>query len=65
MNTFASDILLSTIALYFGGSIDDYDEFAEVWFKNVDSRLTNNRVAFLHQVKKIMKKWTFPKKMMN
>jgi hypothetical protein len=51
MNTFASDILLSAIALYFGGSIDDYDEFAEVWFKDIDSRLTNNHVAFLHQVK--------------
>jgi hypothetical protein len=51
-NLFASDILLSFIALYFGGSIDDYDEFAELWFKDIESRLKENKVAFLHQYKK-------------
>ena len=51
LGTFASDVLLSLIALYFGGTIDDYDEFAELWFKDIDSRLTGNRIAFLHQYK--------------
>ena len=51
-NLFASDILLSFIALYFGGSIDDYDEFAELWFKDIELRLKENKVAFLHQYKK-------------
>jgi len=58
---FASDILLSFIALYFGGSIDQYDEFAELFFSDIKTRISENRVAFLHQYKfDYEKKGVFP-----
>jgi cellulose synthase/poly-beta-1,6-N-acetylglucosamine synthase-like glycosyltransferase len=58
---FASDILLSFITLYFGGTIDDYDEFAEVWYNDIEKRLIEKRVAFLHQYKEdYEKKGVFP-----
>lgn len=50
--TFASDEVLSFIVLYFGGSIGQYDEFAEMWYKDIGNRLQKNTVAFLHQFKK-------------
>lgn len=48
---FASDILLSFIALYFGGSIGQYEEFAETWYPNIQELIINKNVAFLHQFK--------------
>jgi len=48
---FASDVLLSFIALYFGGTIGEYSEFAEMWYPDIQKRLSNNTVAFLHQYK--------------
>ena len=48
---FASDVLISFIALYFGGSIGEYSEFAETWYPDIETKLSNNSVAFLHQYK--------------
>ena len=48
---FASDKLISFIALYFGGTIGKYDEFAEMWYNDINSRIDGNNVAFLHQYK--------------
>jgi len=48
---FASDMLLSFIVLYFGGTIGQHEEFAEVWYKDIYERMSTNRVAFLHQYK--------------
>ena len=48
---FASDILLSFIAYYFGGTIEQYDEFAEEWYPDKEKRIANQSVAFLHQYK--------------
>jgi hypothetical protein len=48
---FASDLLLSFITLYFGGTIGQYDEFAETWYSDIDIRINNNSIAFLHQYK--------------
>lgn len=48
---FASDILISFIALYFGGTIDQYDEFAEMWYHDIQTLILNNKIAFLHQYK--------------
>ena len=51
VDLFASDILISFIALYFGGSIDEYGEFAETWYNDINTRLKENKIAFLHQYK--------------
>lgn len=48
---FASDLLLSFITLYFGGTIEQYDGFAETWYSDIDERLQKDSVAFLHQYK--------------
>jgi hypothetical protein len=48
---FASDILISFIAYYFGGTIEQYDEFAEEWYHDKQQRINNHSVAFLHQYK--------------
>jgi hypothetical protein len=50
-NLFASDILLSFIVLYFGGTIGQHDEFAEMWYHDIYDRVNNNKTAFLHQYK--------------
>lgn len=51
MNEFYSDQLTSFIALYFGGTIGDYDDFYETFYGDVVPRLVADRVAFLHQYK--------------
>jgi hypothetical protein len=48
---FASDKLISFITLYFGGTIGKYDEFAETWYSDINFRIHNNSVSFLHQYK--------------
>jgi hypothetical protein len=48
---YASDVSLVFIALYYGGSINNYDEFAEMFYPNVAELLVDNKVAFMHQVK--------------
>jgi len=48
---FASDILLSFIALYYGGSIGQFSEFAETWYIDIRERYESNMIAFLHQYK--------------
>jgi hypothetical protein len=48
---YASDVSLVFIALYYGGSIDNYSEFAETFYPNIKSLLAENKVAFLHQYK--------------
>ena len=48
---FASDLLLSFITLYFGGTIEQYDEFAETWYSDIHIRMNNHSIAFLHQYK--------------
>lgn len=48
---FASDLLISFIALYFGGNIGPYNEFAEMWYANINDLFKNNNIAFLHQYK--------------
>jgi hypothetical protein len=58
---FASDLLLSFITLYFGGTIGQYDEFAETWFSDIHIRKNNNSIAFLHQYKMDYEKYgVFP-----
>jgi hypothetical protein len=60
---FASDILISFITLYFGGTIEQYDEFAELWYSDIQEKLSNNLIAFLHQYKYHYEKYgIFPNK---
>lgn len=49
---YASDLLISLIALYYGGTIGQYDEFAETWYKDINERYQTSKIAFLHQYKK-------------
>lgn len=51
ISIYASDVSLVFIALYYGGSIDHYAEFAETFYPNIKQLLTENKVAFLHQYK--------------
>ena len=48
---YASDVALVFLALYYGGSINHYEEFAEMFYPNISELLVENKVAFLHQVK--------------
>ena len=48
---YASDLLLSFIALYYDGSIGQYEEFAEIWYADIYERYTKLNIAFLHQYK--------------
>lgn len=48
---YASDVSLVFIALYYGGSIDSYAEFAETFYPNIQTLIDENKVAFLHQYK--------------
>jgi hypothetical protein len=45
------DLVISFIAVYFGGNIGQYGEFAETWFKNIEELHKMNGIAFLHQYK--------------
>jgi hypothetical protein len=47
----ASDLILSFIVRYFGGTIGQFSEFAETWYSNISELIRNNRIAFLHQYK--------------
>lgn len=48
--TYASDVCLTFIALYFGGSVGPYKEFAETWYSDIIQRVNiDNSVAFLHK----------------
>lgn len=51
MPEFYSDQLTSFLALYFGGTIGDYDDFYETFYPDVVPRLVDDRIAFLHQYK--------------
>ena len=48
---YGSDMLLSCITLYFGGTIGDHPEIAETWYKNINTLINENKVSFLHQFK--------------
>jgi GR25 family glycosyltransferase involved in LPS biosynthesis len=48
---YASDVALVFLALYYGGSINKYDEFGEMFYPNIQSLLVENKLAFLHQYK--------------
>jgi glycosyl transferase family 25 len=48
---YASDVALVFLALYYGGSINKYDEFGEMFYPNISSLLVENKLAFLHQYK--------------
>jgi hypothetical protein len=48
---YASDVALVFLALYYGGSINSYDEFGEMFYPNIQSLLVENKLAFLHQYK--------------
>jgi hypothetical protein len=50
LRTYASDVCLTFIALYFSGSVGSYSEFAETWYKDIIQRVNVDRsVAFLHK----------------
>ena len=51
LTEFHTDQLFSYIALYFGGTVGDYDEFDERFYSDIVMRLVTDRVAFLHQYK--------------
>ena len=51
LSLYATDICFVFIALYYGGSINHYSEFAETFYPNIKSLLIENKVAFLHQFK--------------
>ena len=51
LKRYTPDELFTFIALYFGGSIGPYSEFAEVWYPNSKQLCDNGQVAFLHQYK--------------
>lgn len=51
LQEFYSDQLTSFIALYFGGTIGDYNEFYETFYADAIARLVADEVAFLHQYK--------------
>jgi len=48
---YGSDMLLSFITLYFGGTIGHHPEIAETWYKNINTLINDNKVSFLHQFK--------------
>lgn len=48
---YGSDMVLSFITLYFGGTIGDHPEIAETWYKNINTLINDNKVSFLHQFK--------------
>jgi hypothetical protein len=51
-SVYGSDQILSYLVLYFGGTIGPYEEFAEMWYTDIETRLEMGSVAFLHQFKK-------------
>lgn len=52
LRTYASDVCLTFIALYYGGAVASYQEFAETWYSNIVTRVNDEHsVAFLHQYK--------------
>jgi hypothetical protein len=60
---YASDMLLSLIALYYGGTIGQFDEFAEVWYPDINERYNKQQIAFLHQYKNDYERYNvFPNK---
>jgi len=49
---YGSDQVLSYLVLYFGVTIGPYEEFAEMWYADIQLRIDGDIVAFLHQYKK-------------
>lgn len=51
LSLYATDICFVFIALYYGGSINHYSEFAETFYPNLKSLFMENKIAFLNQFK--------------
>ena len=51
LKKYTPDELFTFIALYFGGSIGPYSEFAETWYPNSKQLCDEGTIAFLHQYK--------------
>jgi hypothetical protein len=54
-NWYYSDVVLSYLTYLYGGNLGMYPEFAELWFSDLNSRLTNNQVGCLNQYKFLYK----------
>lgn len=50
-NWYYSDVLLSYICYYFGGTIGPYSEFAELWYSDLSKRMEEKKVSVLNQYK--------------
>lgn len=50
-NWYYSDVVLSYLTYLYGGTLGQYPEFAELWFRDLGSRLNQNQVATLNQYK--------------
>jgi hypothetical protein len=48
---YASDLILTWIAIRWGGTLGPHPELAEAWYTDILERLVNDRVAVLHQYK--------------
>lgn len=48
---YAGDRLLTALVLRYGGTIGQYEGFAETWYPNIRERLARNQVSVLHQYK--------------
>lgn len=51
LETYSSDMILSFVVRMFGGTVGQYDDFAECWYPDVQERYASGRVAVLHQYK--------------
>lgn len=50
-NWYYSDVILSYLAYWYGGTLGQYPEFAELWFSDLNVRLAKKAVGTLNQFK--------------